>query len=272
MPTPILGQPELTAFQLRNYLHQINPSAPDYANWFISLGQKYGVRGDIAFCQSLLETGYFRFGGAVLPTQNNFSGLGATGGTVRGIQFPTPQAGIEAQMQHLYAYATTYPLPANTVQIDPRFQLVNRGSAPNWEDLSGRWAADPEYGHKILAIWGELRTTQSALAPFPNGTTLPPSPTTTPTPAPVPAPEPSAGTTAPVPNIPIPVPSPVDPGRVIASEVPTDAWYTPYVQQIIELGIMRGNPNGQFEPDRPATRAELAVALYQLHYVLSQRT
>ncbi|MGB8956370.1 MAG: S-layer homology domain-containing protein [Tumebacillaceae bacterium] len=266
MPTPILGQPELTAFQLRNYLYQINPSAPDYTTCYISLGHKYGVRGDIAFCQTLLETGYFRFGGAVLPTQNNFAGLGATGGTARGVVFPTPQAGIEAQMQHLYAYATTYPLPANTVQIDPRFQLVNRGSAPNWEDLSGRWAADPEYGNKILALWQELRTTQSALTPFPNSDATPPSP------QPSTFPASSDGTTAPVPNAPIPEPSPVEPGHVIASDVPTDAWYAPYVQQIIQLGVMRGDPNGRFEPERPATRAELAVALYQLYHALSQRT
>ena len=264
MPTPILGNPELTAFQLRNYLYQINPSAPDYANWYISLGHKYGVRGDIAFCQALLETGYFRFGGAVLPTQNNYAGLGATGGGARGVVFPTPQAGIEAQMQHLYAYATTYPLPANTVQLDPRFQLVNRGSARNWEDLSGRWAVDADYGDRILSIWQDMRTTQSALNPFPNGTST--SPGTTPAPTTTP---PAGGTTtAPAPQTPVPT----EPGRVIASDVPTDAWYSPYVQQVIELGIMRGNPNGQFEPDRPATRAELAVALYQLYSVLTNRT
>ncbi|MGZ4031031.1 MAG: glucosaminidase domain-containing protein [Tumebacillaceae bacterium] len=259
MPTPIMGQQQATAFQLRNYLHQINPNAPDYSQWYISLGNKYGIRGDIAFCQSLLETGYWRFGGDVQPTQNNFAGLGAVGGGTQGVSFPTPQAGIEAQMQHLYAYATSLPLPANTVQLDPRFQLVTRGSAATWESLSGRWATATSYGEQIIKLYQDLITTQSALNPPQSGGTT----TTTPS-TPTPAPTSTATTTATTTSIPTAthVPLPTD--------TPADSWFAPYVQQVLDLGIMHGTDTSgsKFEPNLPATRAELAVALYNLYQAL----
>lgn len=252
MPTPILGQPEATAFQLRNYLHQVNPSAPDYSTWYVTIGRKYGVRGDLVFCQSLLETNYWRFGNLVLAEQNNFAGIGAFGGSNRGAVFPTPQAGIEAQIQHLYAYSTSLPLPANTVQIDPRFDLVTRGIAPAWENLSGRWASDPNYGEKITGIYKDLLATQGALIP-PSDTGQPNS---------------NTGTT---PTTPIPPVAPV-PVNQRFSDIDANAWYTPYVQQIVDLGIMRGEDDNRFHPNDTATRAELAVALYQLYQSLRNKT
>ncbi|MBL0388405.1 glucosaminidase domain-containing protein [Tumebacillus sp. ITR2] len=247
MPTPIMGQPVATAFQLRNYLHQVNPSAPDYSSWYITIGRKYGVRGDIAFCQSILETNYWRFGGLVLPEQNNFAGIGAVGGTERGAVFPTPQAGIEAQIQHLYAYASSLPLPANTVQLDPRFTLVTRGVAPTWESLTGRWATGANYGEKILAIYNDLIATQGALNPPSQ-----PSDNTGTTPA-TPTP----------PNTSVPV-------SQRFADVDPNAWYTPYVQRIVDLGVMRGESDNQFHPNDTATRAELAVALYNLYQSLNK--
>jgi len=266
MPTAIIGQPVATAFQLRNFLYQVNPTAPDYSTWFINIGRKYGVRGDIAFCQAVLETAYWRFGGSVLPAQNNFGGLGATGGAVRGLSFPTAQAGIEAMIQHLYAYATAYPLPANTVQIDPRFHLVNRGIAPNWEDLSGRWAADPGYGRKILDLFQELITTQSALAPF-SGTSEPAAPAPSPSAPPADGVSPAAPLPATTPPAPPSLSLPL-PERFV--DIPADAWFAPYVQRALELGILRGRGNGRFDPEAPATRAELAVAMLALHDLLSR--
>ena len=49
---------------------------------YLEEGQAEGVRGDIAFMQSIIETGWFSFGGRVPPEANNFSGLGATDGTL----------------------------------------------------------------------------------------------------------------------------------------------------------------------------------------------
>jgi hypothetical protein len=158
----IAGQSALTAEQLTAFLFnkntepKINCPALELAGFFIAEGGAEGIRGDIAFCQALLETGWFRFGGQVLPEQNNFCGLGAVNSGAIGMsaRFDTPQSGVRAQIQHLKAYANAEPLVNE--RVDPRFSLVTRGSAPCWEDLNGRWAVPGgEYGQNILRLYGE---------------------------------------------------------------------------------------------------------------------
>ena len=68
---------------------------------YLSEGKAEGVRGDIAFAQSCLETGNFGFSGsAVTLDQNNFCGMGVTSNGMKGNFFDTPQLGIRAQVQH----------------------------------------------------------------------------------------------------------------------------------------------------------------------------
>jgi hypothetical protein len=138
----IMGKAICTREQMERYLLSKNPKASKYASYvpiYLQEGEKEGVRGDIAFAQSLVETGFFRFGGDVKPQQNNFSGLGATGNSQQGCRFQTPLEGIRAQIQHLKAYGSKRPLRQPCV--DPRFQKVlKRGCALCVEDLGGLWA------------------------------------------------------------------------------------------------------------------------------------
>lgn len=156
--TRIIGAPRITAEQMERFVHSINPSAPYLAQIFLDEGRKEGIRGDIAFAQSLRETGYFRFGNMVLAEQNNFAGLGATNATPKGkgAWFATPEEGVRAQIQHLKAYANSSSL--RNPLVDPRFHLVKRGSAPYWEDLNGRWAVPGKtYGQDILKMYNKIR-------------------------------------------------------------------------------------------------------------------
>ena len=122
-----------------------------------------GVDGLVAFSQSVLETGYFTSAKAL--NQFNFCGLGATDGGAAGANFNTSQygsttqervrMGIRAQIQHLKAYASKDAL--KNPCIDPRFNLVSRGSAVNVEDLgNGKWATDPDYASKLLNIMNQV--------------------------------------------------------------------------------------------------------------------
>ena len=113
-----------------------------------------GVNHDIAFCQMCLETRFLRFGNDVKALQNNFAGLGAIGGGAQGATFASARLGVRAQIQHLKAYASTEPILQEI--IDPRFRFVRRGTAPLVSQLSGRWAADLQYGDKIMAILRRL--------------------------------------------------------------------------------------------------------------------
>jgi N-acetylmuramoyl-L-alanine amidase len=156
--TRILGNSTATPEQMRKFLWSKNQDAPDYSQLYLDIGAKYGVRGDLAFSQSIKETGAWKFGGSVSREQNNFSGLGAVSSTVPGASFATPAEGIEAQIQHLYGYATKADLPEGTVVVDPRFDILKkaglRGTAPHWEDLNGKWAVPgTNYGQDIVNMW-----------------------------------------------------------------------------------------------------------------------
>ena len=160
--TAIMGKAAATAEQMKSYLKKKNPSVPqsvlDMLPLYLSEGEAEGVRGDIAFAQSCLETGNFTFSGsAVTLPQNNFCGLGVTQRGKTGLSFGSPQLGIRAQIQHLKAYASTDKL--RNERIDPRFRYVTRGCAPyaEWlgqkENPQGKgWAAGEKYGEKILSI------------------------------------------------------------------------------------------------------------------------
>jgi hypothetical protein len=173
--TPVMQPNKVTPQQLAAWYHSRAPagyavSVPveTLTRYFIAEGRADGVAGDLAFVQSLIETGWFRFGGQVTPQHNNFGGIGACdGGFCTVASFPTAQIGVRAQVQHLRAYADpgvtksnlAYPLES------PRFDLVQpKGRAPLWENMGGidpihggvNWASDPEYSVKILNLYREL--------------------------------------------------------------------------------------------------------------------
>ncbi|UAL48668.1 N-acetylmuramoyl-L-alanine amidase [Sutcliffiella horikoshii] len=153
----IEGKSVLKAEELDTFVKTINPKAPMLGEYYIELGEAYNIRGDVAFAQAIHETNYFRFTGIVKPHQNNYAGIGATGGEVRGASFATPEEGVLAQIQHLYAYANRKPLPTTYPKVDPRFDLVTRGIAPGWIDLNGRWAVPgTQYGQLILKIYEKM--------------------------------------------------------------------------------------------------------------------
>jgi hypothetical protein len=156
----ILGDSMVSSDELQRLAWKNNPNAPRLADLYIKIGKEYGIRGDIAFCQAAKETGWWKYGGLVQPEQNNYCGLSATGKAAtadedlrganpdrvwfeegrHGAFFDTPATGVEAHIQHLYAYATTAPLPAGKDLLSPRFALISRANSVNWEDLGGKWA------------------------------------------------------------------------------------------------------------------------------------
>ncbi|MFI8687044.1 N-acetylmuramoyl-L-alanine amidase [Rossellomorea sp. NPDC077527] len=159
----ILGTSVVQAQQLDDFARTINPAAPLLGKFYISYGDLYGIRGDIAFAQAIHETNYFRFTGQVKPGQNNYAGIGTTGPGNDGATFATPEKGVLAHIQHLYAYASTSPLPDGQTLVDPRFTLVTRGTARNWTDLNGKWAVPgTTYGQSILRVY--KKNVENALA------------------------------------------------------------------------------------------------------------
>lgn len=232
---PIMGVTKASVDQMTAFVQKVNPTFNrKIAEAFVEIGQRYGVRADVAFCQSIHETNWFRFGGDVKPEQNNFAGIGATG-NVSGVSFDTIHDGVTAQIQHLFAYATEDPLPEGETLMDPRFEYVQRGTATNWEDLAGRWAwpgyntdkyanleeallACDSYGQLIIKLYEKLLQTK------------------------------------------VEQNSQAD----IFEDVPTDHWAAEAIAYVRDQGIMIGYPDGTFDPDGKVTRAELAVVIAKL--------
>lgn len=73
------------------------------AKLYIKWGKILNKRADFAWCQMEHETGHLNFRGDVKPGQNNFSGIGATGG-VLGNSFRTEELGVIAQYVHICWY------------------------------------------------------------------------------------------------------------------------------------------------------------------------
>lgn len=148
----IMGESVATEAQLLAYMAANNPAAleefADLPGLYLEEGETEGVRGDAAFCMSCKETGFYKFGGDVKKEQNNFCGLGATGGGNPGHSFETHRLGVRANIQHLKAYGSREPLVNEC--IDARFKYVNRGVALTFEELAGKWAV-PGYNTKKYA-------------------------------------------------------------------------------------------------------------------------
>ena len=133
----------------------------EFCQIYVEEAKAEDIKVEVAFMQAMVETGWLKFGGAVQISQYNFAGIGALDGGAQGATFKTIREGVRAQIQHLKAYANEKPL--NNTQVDPRFQLVKRGSAKYVEWLGQKenpngygWATAKDYGYKILRLIKEL--------------------------------------------------------------------------------------------------------------------
>jgi hypothetical protein len=166
--SPSSGVPAcVTPERLMHYLAERSPSLDaryrQIANLYKRHGESLGIRWDYAFFQMQLETNSltYRRGngewGDVRPAQNNFAGIGATGGGVPGDSFPDISTGVLAQMQHLLAYAgqrVEAPVAARTREkqgdiIDASLALQR---PVRFSDLTQRWAADRNYAKSIEVV------------------------------------------------------------------------------------------------------------------------
>lgn len=243
-PLPVMAPQVASAERLAAWYEtqEATPTLPvpvaELAALFVEEGAAEGVRGDVAFAQSVLETAYFTFpsSGQVRPGDHNYAGIGAVDGGDGGNRFRSPREGVRAQVQHLRAYADPDVTEADLAAplVDPRFDLVEKGIAPHWDDLGGGlWASDPDYAEKVLRIWGRIAAFEEpagAVPPPAPGTVVPPplpgaddatspgpgddapSPRASEAPAPAPAPGASEAPAAGPSEAPSPGPAPDPPG------------------------------------------------------------
>jgi hypothetical protein len=147
---------------------RLDPRYRNIARFYKQHGDAWRVRWDFAFFQMVIETNALAFRrpdgrpGDVKPAQNNFAGLGTTGGGVPGDSYPDVSTGVLAQIQHLVAYSgerLAAPVGARTrLKQDDIVSASQRLGRPvRFADLARRWATDPSYGRSIAWIAEQFR-------------------------------------------------------------------------------------------------------------------
>jgi hypothetical protein len=152
-------------------------SGADLAAWFASTGRKAnitvpmsalaqdyqtagdatGVRDDLAFAQSIVETGFFSFPsyGQLTSQDNNFAGIGACDTCSHGWSFPTAAAGVGAQLELLDAYASIKPVDTHLLGHG---SVGVGGCCRTWMALAGVWASSTVYGISIMTVYNQMLT------------------------------------------------------------------------------------------------------------------
>jgi len=172
----------VTPERLMQYMEQRNqrlaPQFKTIARYYKAHGERYRVRWDYAFYQMLIETNFLTYRapsgkwGDVKPSQNNFAGIGATGGGVPGDRYPDVSTGVLAQIQHLVAYSgeiVEQPVARRTREVQDKVVELSRAlkRPVTWRDLAGRWAVDKKYGASIEFIAERFRARFCDGAPEP---------------------------------------------------------------------------------------------------------
>ena len=146
----------------------LKPQFRDIAKYYKEHGDRLRIRWDYAFYQMILETNYLKFvngsgQGDVNPRQNNFAGIGTTGGGVPGDSFPDVSTGVLGQMQHLIAYSGEHvdnPVARRTREKQDEIIQKSKalGRSPTFKDLTRRWAADGRYASSMEFVAGRFRS------------------------------------------------------------------------------------------------------------------
>lgn len=161
----------VTPGRLLDYLKDRNPNLePRFREVpvaYMRHGEELGVRWDYAFFQMVVETGSLSFqrtkgrAGDVSASQNNFAGLGATGG-VPGESFRDISSGVKAHLQHLLMYAgdtISDPVAERTRKVQEwgvltSWQKTFKGPI-TFTDLARKWAPGSNAYASMLQQVGE---------------------------------------------------------------------------------------------------------------------
>jgi hypothetical protein len=161
----------VTPDRLMRYLADRNPKLDpryrDIAALYKQHGEALGLRWDYAFFQMVLETNSLMFTGDVKARQNNFAGLGATGGGVRGESFANVSTGVLAQLQHLVAYSgQMVESPVATRTRENQKDIIDKSLSlrrpVRFSDLTNRWAADRSYAQSMNILASRFHSTYCA--------------------------------------------------------------------------------------------------------------
>ncbi len=155
--TPITGKSTVTLEQAKRWAQSkgAHERFVNIADYYWKYGEITGIRPEVLYGQAAKETGFGKYGGQVVPEQNNWAGIkikNPIGDRPEDHEtFETPEDGVRAHFNHISVYIGG---------IDPvgephdRYYVIQtvawRGTVQYVEQLGGKWAPDVTYGYNIV--------------------------------------------------------------------------------------------------------------------------
>ncbi len=127
----------------------------DIADIYWKYGEITGIRPEVLYAQAAKETGYGKYGGRVLPEQNNWAGIKtatANGdATYDHESFETPDDGVRAHFNHMSAYLGLEPVGEPHGRYFTASRTAWAGTVKTVEELGNKWAPEHTYGYSLVA-------------------------------------------------------------------------------------------------------------------------
>lgn len=125
----------------------------DIADLYWEYGEKTGICPEVLYAQAAKETGFGKYGGRVLPEQNNWAGIKtryANGDeTYDHESFETPEDGVRAHFNHMSAYIGLDPIGEPHGRYYTAKTTKWAGTVKKLTELGGKWCPDLYYGYSI---------------------------------------------------------------------------------------------------------------------------
>lgn len=126
----------------------------DIADIYWKYGEITGIRPEVLYAQAAKETGYGKYGGRVLPEQNNWAGIKtatANGdATYDHETFETPDDGVRAHFNHMSAYLGLEPVGEPHGRYYTASRTAWAGTVKTVEELGNKWAPEHTYGYSLV--------------------------------------------------------------------------------------------------------------------------
>ena len=154
--TYLVGDAEVTVDEAKAWAKKMGAHQRfiDIADIYWEYGEITGIRPEILYAQAAKETGYGKYGGAVVPEQNNWAGIKtrtATGDRTEDHEtFETPEDGVRGHFNHMSAYIGLDPVGEPHGRYYSVKSIKWAGTVKTLEELGGKWCPDLYYGFSIL--------------------------------------------------------------------------------------------------------------------------
>lgn len=171
--TPIIGPAAVTLEQAQKWAasSQAHQRFIDIAALYWEYGALTGIRPEVLYAQSAVETDFGKFNSTVTPEYNNWAGIKTA--EAQGDQpedhsvFATPEDGVRAHFNHMAAYVGLNPIGETHASYQVVIAQSWAATVRSVEELSGKWNPSADYHTYILVLLGQMNDGQQEDPPSP---------------------------------------------------------------------------------------------------------